>query len=79
MLKWNNYYGEKSCYTELGMLQISCMCGREYKNGTFLYKIHVSIPEAETHEIITLTKIRGTLEDAKAKAEEMFANLKEIN
>lgn len=85
MLKWENrgddavikigYYGRNA--------YISCRSNcRVYKDGTKQYMIYFSIPCADSKEIITITKIRGMLDDAKAAAEkwlrEFFEGLKEV-
>jgi len=50
---------------------------RVYKDGTRQYMIYLSVPSADSKEIITVTKVRGYLADAKAKAEEFVQRLKE--
>ena len=74
MLKWKDC-GCDDSDTTLGILHISCVCSnRKFKDGTKLYMIYLSVPNADSKEVITLTKIRGCLSDAKQKAEELFSS-----
>lgn len=86
MLKWNNYGGEYKPngfsdthigeFSHLGQIYLRCSHnGRTFKDGTLQYKIYLSILNADTPKVITLTKVRGHLADAQAKAEEFAKNL----
>jgi hypothetical protein len=77
MLKWKDY-GEACSYAAFGILQISCVGSIRgpFKDGSRQYMIYLSVPVADSKEIITLTKVRGHLADAKAEAERLFKNLK---
>ena len=56
-----------------GIFEIACRCNtRKYKDGTTQYMIYLSVPSADSKEIITLAKVRGHLADAKAVAEYIF-------
>lgn len=55
---------------DLNIFHISCTRNlREYKDGTYQYMIYLSVPGADSKEIITLTKVRGKLIDAIKRAE----------
>ena len=60
------------------ILDISIFRGRGYKDGTHQYMIYLCIPSAKSGEIITLDKVRGTMEDAERRANEIlgFASTK---
>ena len=60
------------------ILDISIFRGRGYKDGTHQYMIYLCIPSAKSREIITLDKVRGTMEDAELRANEIlgFASTK---
>ena len=81
MLKWDYYRaGEYKpdglAETYIGDVHLSCSHnGRTFKDGTLQYKIYLSLPGADSKEVITLTKVRGYLSDAQAKAEEFAQNL----
>jgi hypothetical protein len=63
----------------LGILEISCCCNeRVYKDGSRQYMIYLRVPVADSKEIITLTKVRGQLSDAKMEAEKLFKNFKYV-
>lgn len=80
MLQWKDY-GETYSQTMLGFLQISCRSSirGQYKDGSRQYMIYLYVPGADSKEIITLTKVRGQLADAKRKAEKLFENLKYVD
>lgn len=48
------------------IFQIHIWRGRKFKDNTNQYQIYLSVPSADSHETITLGKIRGTLEEARA-------------
>lgn len=75
-LNWNdiNENWSRACY---GIFEISCCPGREYKDGTRQFMIYLCVPSAASKEIITLTKVRGYIKDAKLKAEE-FLELRDV-
>ena len=81
MLKWDYYLaGEYKpdglAETNIGGVHLSCCRnGRIFKDGTHQYMIYLSLPGADSKEVITLTKVRGYLADAQAKAEEFAQNL----
>ena len=79
MLQWKDY-GETCSDTTFGILQISCVGSirKPYKDGTRQYMIYLLVPGADSKEIITLTKVRGHLADAKAEAERLFKDLKYV-
>ena len=60
------------------ILDISIFRGRGYKDGTHQYMIYLCIPSAKSREIITLDKVRGTMDDAERRANEIlgFASTK---
>lgn len=73
MLKWkNNEYNINEAKITLGILEFDCIPGRVYKDGTFQYSIWLSVPGSDSRAVITVTKIRGHLPDAKAKVEEII-------
>ena len=87
MIRWNregNYFKDdpKNGWAdgELGIFHISCVCNqRKYKDGTRQYMIYLSVPSADSKEIITLAKVRGHLANAKAKAEWIFEDFPNEN
>lgn len=86
MLRWN-YYGGKykpdgfsdthfGEFSQNGTFYLRCSHnGRRYKDGTLQYKVYLSVPNADSSDVITLTKVRGYLADAQAKAEEFAKSL----
>lgn len=76
-MKWKD--SRMGDYSELriGFFEISCMHGRTYQDGTKQYMIYLRVPNADSREIITLTKVRGHLDDAKAAAERWIMELME--
>lgn len=75
MLIWNKWKALETSVANLGPLEITCHMGRLYSDGTHQYSIWLSVPGSDSREIITVTKIRGTLADAQAEAERIFADL----
>ena len=81
MLKWDYYLAEEYkpnglAETDIGGVHLSCCRNRRiFKDGTYQYMIYLSIPGADSKEVITLTKVRGYLADAQAKAEEFAQSL----
>lgn len=68
---------ENYSVTYLGALQITCTSGREYKDGSKQFMVYLRVPWAHSKEIITLTKVRGCLKDAKLEAEDIL-RLREV-
>lgn len=77
MLNWIDGRGWSSI-TYVGGIELSCLRnGREYKDGTHQWMVYLCVPGADSKEIITVTKVRGHLENAKAAAEAFVQRLKE--
>ena len=72
------YREEYKSTAYFGIFCISCLSSRKYKDGTFQFIVLISVPIADTTNDITLAKVRGTLDDAKAKAEKMLSCLSEV-
>ena len=76
--KWKDSASGRSSNLYIGQrgIEISCFPNcREYKDGTKQYMIYLRVPNADSKEIITITKVRGHLADAKTKAEEFLDGL----
>ena len=77
MLNWIDGHGWSSI-THIGDIELSCLRnGREYKDGTHQWMVYLNVPFADSKEIITITKVRGHIDDAKAAAENFAQKLKE--
>ena len=81
MIKWTDYgkveFGRKS-EANIGGIKLSCTCnGRVYKDGTRQYMVYLYVPMADSREIITITKVRGHLDDAKLAAENFMQRVRE--
>ena len=77
--EWNKdkltwYNSGDNVFAELGILRISCVKGRKFSDSTNQIMIYLSIPDG-SKDIITVHKIRGHIQDAKNKAEELFSDL----
>ena len=76
-MKWKDSTGGNYSEINVGFLNISCVYGREYQDGTKQYMIYLRVPNADSREVITLTKVRGHIDDAKAAAKKWIKILKE--
>ncbi len=78
---WKDYfYQGEACRSEItiGGIEISCTRNqRLYKDGTRQYMVYLKVWSADSKEIITLTKVRGNLDDAKIAAEKFINRIKE--
>ena len=78
MIKWKIRNGGTESDAYIGDIQLSCIHNlREYKDGTRQYMIYLRVDNADSKEIITVTKVRGRLEDAQRKVEEFVQRIKE--
>ena len=79
MFKWKTHpFGTELVVLKIGGIELECVSFRKpYKDGTQLWSIWLSVPGSSSKEIITITKVRGYLEDARAKAEEFVQKMKE--
>jgi hypothetical protein len=77
-MKWEDGCMGNYSYLKVGFFEISCIPGRTYQDGTKQYMIYLRVPNADSREIITLTKARGHLDDAKAVAERWIMELMEV-
>ena len=73
--KYHRTYEMTGCSENI--LHISILKGRDYQDGTSQYMIYLDVPFAESHETITLNKLRGTMEDAEKRANEILFGKKE--
>jgi hypothetical protein len=79
MLKWETRpYGTELQVLQIGDITLECVSFRKpYKDGTRLWSIWLYVSGADSREVITIAKVRGHLEDARAKAEEFVQRLRE--
>ena len=76
--KWENPYPSLNvARVEVGNLEITCGTGRLYADGTYQYKIYLKVINSDSSEVITVTKVRGHLDDAKREAEKFLDKIKE--
>ena len=76
----DRFYQGEACGSKItiGGIEISCTRNqRLYKDGTRQYMIYLKVWSADSKEIITLTKVRGCLDDAKREAEKFLDKIKE--
>lgn len=76
----DRFYQEEACGSEItiGGIEISCTRNqRLYKDGTRQYMVYLRVWSADSKETITLTKVRGNLDDAKIAAEKFINRIKE--
>lgn len=79
MFNWIDYdvddNGHGKSVTNFSIFEILCVKnGKKYSDGTGEYMIYLSVPSACSREIITLAKVKGYLDEAKAKVELIFEN-----
>ena len=78
MANWVDKYGTGHLVLCVGDIEIDCHSHRKpYKDGTQLWVIWLRVNGSSSKEIITITQVRGTFEDAQRKAEEFVQKIKE--
>ena len=76
----DRFYQGEACGSKItiGSMEISCTRNqRLYKDGTRQYMVYLRVFPADSKETITLTKVRGNLDDAKITAEKFLDKIKE--
>lgn len=76
----DRFYQGEACGSKItiGSMEISCTRNqRLYKDETRQYMVYLKVFPADSKEIITLTKVRGNLDDAKREAEKFLDKIKE--